>query len=75
MPSEISQSANWPQASEDNNKDKVPSAQEIQRALSKSKEIENWLVEENKAFERRRKGIKILLLGEHLFFISTVPRT
>ena len=37
--------------------------QEIQRALNK--EIEDWLMLEKKGFEKRRKGIKILLLGEY----------
>lgn len=37
--------------------------QEIQQALNK--EIENWLSLEKKRFEKRRKGIKILLLGKY----------
>jgi hypothetical protein len=43
---------------------------EPQRAFNKSKEIENWLREEDKLLERRRKGIKILLLGGYILELS-----
>jgi hypothetical protein len=38
--------------------------QDIQRALNK--EIESWLQEEKKVWEKRRNGIKILLLGVYV---------
>jgi hypothetical protein len=45
--------------------DDVPEVQiPDSQASNRSKVIENWLREENKLLEQRRKGIKILLLGE-----------
>jgi len=41
-----------------------------QEASNKSREIEKWLREEDKLLERRRKGIKILLLGGYILKLS-----
>jgi guanine nucleotide-binding protein subunit alpha len=37
-----------------------------QEAIKTSKEIEAWLLEEKKVMDRRRRAIKILLLGQSL---------
>jgi len=37
--------------------------QAMQDAVKTSKEIDQWLLEGKKALERRRRGVKILLLG------------
>ncbi len=37
-----------------------------QEAIKTSKKIEAWLLEEKQAMDRRRKAIKILLLGQSL---------
>lgn len=44
-----------------------------QEAAATSKKIEAWLLEGKKALERRRKGVKILLLGTpHLCLFTHV---
>ncbi len=44
-----------------------------QDAITASKEIDLWLLEEKKELDRRRNGVKILLLGDHLALIPNSP--
>lgn len=43
-----------------------------QEAAATSRKIDTWLLEGKKAFERRRKGVKILLLGTLHSYLTSV---
>lgn len=45
-------------------------AQATQRAIETSTKIEAWLLDEKKALERRKRGIKILLLGRSSLVVN-----
>ena len=64
MASNPFQSSCWtgerPDETEQEARDRVLAMQE---ALKRSKEIEAWLLEEKKILDKRRKAVKILLLG------------
>ena len=66
------QSSSWtgerPDETEQEAQDRILAMQE---ALKRSKEIEAWLLEEKKFLDKRRKAVKLLLLGRCLLFIIT----
>jgi len=52
------------QSSAASNKSELGLPGESQDAMTASKEIDLWLLEEKKELDRRRNGVKILLLGK-----------